>query len=103
MENKRKPFLKNLGSIGQSAVEYILLLSVVTSMALAVYKSSFFKKMFGENSSMFDALRKRMEYNYRYTQDGREDTMGMDYGGQHASYYAPSGSASHYFMPKTKY
>lgn len=103
MEIKRKTFLKIFGKSGQSTVEYILLLAVVSSMGFTVYNSRFFKQMFGENSSVFDALRKRMEYDYRYTQDGAEDTLGTDYNGQHESYFAQGGAESHYFFPQNEY
>lgn len=107
MENKRKNFLKALGIQGQSAVEYLLLLSVVVSLGLTVFKSDVFKKMFGENSGMFESLRKRMEYNYRYTQDTEkgktEDNFSSYSSPSHDSYVSANGTETHFFSPKQKY
>jgi cystathionine beta-lyase/cystathionine gamma-synthase len=90
-----------LSASGQSAVEYVLLLFVVVSLGLAVFNSRPFKELFGPNSSAFEAVRKRMEYNYRYTQDGREDTLGSEYSGFHDSYV--NGGSTHFFSPQSAY
>ena len=57
-------FLRN--SKGQSAVEYILLLAVLSSIGYSLYNNRRFKDFIGGEKGLFVAMRKGMEYSYRY-------------------------------------
>ena len=66
-------FLKD--SKGQSAVEYILLLAVLSSIGYAFYQNKNFKDFIKGEKGLFASLEKRMEYSYRY---GRELDENVD-------------------------
>lgn len=67
-------FLKN--KKGQSVVEYILLLAVLSSLGYSIYSSRRFKEFVGGDKGLFLAIRRGMEYSYRY---GRELDGTVDY------------------------
>ncbi len=79
------------------------MLFVVVSLGFTVFNSEAFKKLFGPNAEAFTKLRKRMEYNYRYTQTGAEDTLGSNYSGRHDSYISASSEKTHFFAPMEAY
>lgn len=54
---------------GQSLIEYILLLLVISSVAFGIFNHPKLKQFIGPNSSYFNALRRGMEYSYRYGND----------------------------------
>lgn len=76
---------------------------VLVSLGLSIFNSDMFKNFFGPGSQAFESLRKRMEYNYRYALDGRDDQLGTDYQGGHPSYVVPSESQTRFFSPISKY
>ena len=82
MENKKLSILNS--SSGQSTVEYILVLLVVVSLGYTVFKSKAFEELFGENSSLFAALKVRIEYSYRHGLSGSTDNS--NYTNSHDSY-----------------
>ncbi len=51
---------------GQSAVEYILLLAVLSALSFSVLNNAAFKDFMAGNSGLFLSIRKGMEYSYRY-------------------------------------
>ena len=53
----------------QSLIEYMLLLLVISSVAFGIFNHPKLKKFIGPNSSYFNALRRGMEYSYRYGND----------------------------------
>ncbi len=61
---------------GQSVVEYILLLVVVSALSITVLNNRKFKEFVGGETGLFVAIRKSMEYSYRY---GRELNADADY------------------------
>ncbi|OIQ18546.1 MAG: hypothetical protein BM556_09840 [Bacteriovorax sp. MedPE-SWde] len=106
MDNKKIPrFL--LGRSGQSTVEYIMLLVVIMSLGLLVFKSAAFKNVLGPNSSMFAAMAKKMEFSYRYGHNGTDDTFrdsGNDYKTpEHDAYRNKDDGRSRFFAPTSKY
>ena len=66
--------LKNIK--GQSVVEYILLLAVISSIGYSFYNNRAFKEFIRGDVGLFANLRKRMEYSYRY---GREMNADVDH------------------------
>ncbi|MEE2670557.1 MAG: hypothetical protein VYA54_02540 [Bdellovibrionota bacterium] len=77
----------NLNVKGQSTVEYILVLAVVISMSLLVFRSNGFKNLFGENGRFSDVYKRQMEYSYRHGRPGDERFRTPNYGSdQHDSY-----------------
>ena len=83
---------------GQSTVEYILLLAVVTSLFFTVFRSEMFQKFFGENSSFFQTIAERIAMNYRYATvvDIGDDVPPIP-PDNHPSFALPDGSASRFF------
>lgn len=61
---------------GQSVVEYVMLLAVISFLAATIFRSPLFTDFFGDNSNFFNALKDRMEYSYRFTHSGIEDNAG---------------------------
>lgn len=99
MENKRLNILLN--NEGQSTVEYLLLLVVVTSFAMLVFKSKAFNDMVGQG--MFDTLARSMEYTARFGDNGTQQIQGNLNGPAHPLYYDPTGSRSRFFSPNEAY
>lgn len=94
-------FLKN--SKGQSVVEYILLLAVISSISFAFYRNKNFKDFMKGDKGLFVALRHSMEYSYRY---GRELKADVDYdtsmnfkyqNNKHDTYYNSTENQSRFF------
>ena len=73
-ESQNTNFLKN--AKGQSLVEYILLLVVISSLGYSMYNTKRFKDFIGGNQGLFLTMRKGIAYSYRY---GREYNRDIDY------------------------
>lgn len=100
-------FLRN--EKGQSAVEYILLIAVLSSVGYSFYNNRRFKEFIGGEKGLFVALRKGMEYSYRY---GRpldetidyEKAMEFDYNTkEHDLYYSKNDNRTHFFTGTNSY
>ena len=91
--SKKRPdiFLES----GQSTVEYILLLAVVTSLAFSIFNSDRFKSFLGPDSAFFNQMVKKIEYSYRHGQEGLEDET--DYDGNHPTFYSEDEDQSRFF------
>ena len=98
---KGSPYLIKNES-GQSAVEYILLLLVVVSLAMSVYNSRTFQDFFGEDSSFFDAIKNQMELSYQYGQMDISSKV-PDYNGKHEGFFNPDENQSRFFILRQKY
>lgn len=61
---------------GQSLVEYLLLLVVITSITIAFVKNKKIKDFMGGKGGYFATLREGMAYSYRY---GREYNSSVDF------------------------
>lgn len=94
---------------GQSAVEYILLLAVISSISYAFFNNAKFKAFFGKNSGYFTSLRQGMSYSYRYGRELKGDTdfdtaMSFDYRSpQHDTYYDRRTNKSRFFTGVNEY
>ncbi len=100
MENKKIYF--HLNNRGQSTVEYILLLVVIASLVMVVFKSNAFNNMVGQG--MWGTLAGSMEYTARYGENGSEDTFGANYNTPtHPLYYNQNISRSRFFSPVEVY
>ncbi len=88
---------------GQSAVEYILMLAVVASLAATVLNSQMFKDLFGSDSKVFAKFARKIEYTYRHGVNGNLDTNSQNppFGSAHDTYF--KGGQSRFFMPKKSY
>lgn len=58
-----------LNKKGQSLIEYLLLLLVISSVAFSIFSHPKLKQFIGPNSSYFNALKRGMEYSYRFGND----------------------------------
>jgi hypothetical protein len=91
---------------GQSMLEYVLLLAVVATIGMTLFKSKVFTNFMGPNSVFFETLRNNYEYTYRYgsPRTGLEDpTEGNAYSSRHESYYNGALSETRFFTPVDTY
>ena len=80
-------YLHKLKQQGQSAVEYILLLAVATSLVTFIIKSDGFKKIFGKDGQFATVYKAELEYSYRHALSSRKKFKKPSYkSGQHDSY-----------------
>ena len=88
---------------GQSVVEYILLLAVISSIGYSFYNNRAFKEFIRGDVGLFANLRKRMEYSYRYGREMNEDVdhaeaMSFQYQtNKHDTYYNSTTGISRFF------
>ncbi|WP_127715144.1 Flp family type IVb pilin [Halobacteriovorax sp. HLS] len=97
MDNKRKNLFLN--NSGQSAVEYILLLSVISVLTFSIVNSKRFKDFMGPDSSFFAAIRARIEFTYRHGYDNviGNDKTNNNYTRIHETYYNSELSTTRFF------
>jgi Flp pilus assembly pilin Flp len=97
MDNKRTNIFLNQS--GQSAVEYILLLSVISVLTFSVVNSKRFKDFMGPDSSFFAAIRSRVEFSYRHGFNGKaeDDKTNNNYSQFHETYYDYETGKSRFF------
>lgn len=60
----KKSLLKN--SLGQSMVEYIMLVAVVMTLAGTFFRSELFTQFFGDDGEFAKTYKNKMEYSYRH-------------------------------------
>lgn len=101
---------KVISNLGQSTVEYILLLLVVSSIAAVFFKSPLFQDMFGDDSGLFQSLASQIEFSYRHGYLGNEADRASDNfeyqsnSVEHKTYRSTQGSVpSHFFVPLEVY
>lgn len=88
---------------GQSVVEYILLMAVISSLGYTFYNNKKFKELIKGKDGMFATMKKGMSYSYRYGLELKNDTPfdeKMDYEFQtnkHDTYLNPNENKSHFF------
>ncbi len=94
---------------GQSVVEYILLLAVLSSLAFSVFNNRRFKDFLGGEKGFFLSLRKGIEYSYRYgramsADEDVEDALSFEYQtNKHDTYFNPKENKSHFFGGTSAY
>ncbi len=93
---------------GQTVVEYILLLSVAVSLALTVYNSQAFKRIFGEQGKLGLQIKSQNEYSYRHAgPKANPDVVDIPRdnkdGAAHPSYADLNEGKTRFFGPKTAY
>ncbi|MBY0415775.1 MAG: hypothetical protein K2Q18_16495 [Bdellovibrionales bacterium] len=94
-------FLRN--KKGQSVVEYLLLLAVISSISFAILNNKKFKGFMNGKSGFFTTLKASMEYSYRYgrqyTSDiDPDDAMAFSYQtNKHDTYYNKKENQSRFF------
>lgn len=75
---------------GQSTVEYILLLAVLTTLVTAFFRSDLFIDYLGKEGSIFRNYAEVISYNYRHGRprpvDGADMRNTHDYQGEHDTY-----------------
>lgn len=103
MDNKRQNIFLNQN--GQSAVEYIMLLAVISVLTFSVINSDRFKDFMGPDSSFFAAVRSRIEFSYRhgYSKPVEDDKTNNGYGGFHETYYNFEKGQSRFFSGVERY
>ena len=68
-----KTFRSLLKQSGQSTVEYLLLLLVVSVLSFSIYNSARFKQFLGPDSAFFTILKSKIEFSYRLGHDSQDD------------------------------
>lgn len=99
--------LKN--NLGQSAVEYILLLAVISSLGYTFYNNKRFKTFLAGKDGMFASMKKGMSYSYRYGLELKAETpfeerAEFEYGtNKHDTYYNTKVNESRFFTGNVPY
>lgn len=95
---------------GQSMVEYILLLAVLSSLGYAFYNNKRFKDFMKGTDGMFATMKKGMSYSYRYgrnynsTEVNFDEAESFDYGSnKHDLYFNSKDGKSHFFSGDDPY
>ena len=94
---------------GQSVVEYILLLAVITSLGFAFYHNKKFKDFIKGNDGMFAVMKKGISYSYRYGIEYKsdipfEERMDFNYqSNKHDTYLDSNENKSHFFTGQDPY
>ena len=92
--------------LGQSTVEYILLLAVVISLVLTVFNSARFKDLLGEGGSFAVRMKDEMEWNYRFGSQYYGDSAAFNVNissKNHPGYYNQRKGATHFIGPLRPY
>lgn len=91
-----------LNQKGQSVVEYILLLAVITALGYTMYSNPRFKQFFGERG-FFEAMRSRISFAYRYGYEGNGSENFEYNSNKHPTYLNEESNASRFFSPVEDY
>lgn len=96
-------------NLGQSAVEYILLLAVISALSYAFYNNKRFKSFLAGTDGFFASMKKGISYSYRYGLEIKpgtsfEEKMHYDYSSNaHDTYFNSEDGKSRFFAAKAKY
>jgi hypothetical protein len=93
--------MKILNQRGQTMIEYILLLVVVVSLAVAFMNSDTYKKFVGKDSLLMQKLVRQMSYSYRHGRQGEVDES--NYSIEHDTYFNRTEGKSRFFTPIEAY
>ena len=99
--------LKN--DLGQSAVEYILLLAVLSSLGYTFYNNKRFTDFLKGKDGMFTSMKKGMSYSYRYGLELKKNTpfeerADFEYtSNKHDTYMNTDENQSRFFTGKSAY
>jgi hypothetical protein len=91
---------------GQTTVEYLLLIVVVSTIVFAVFNSQYFKDIFGESGRLGAQMIQKVEWNYRYASPGKAPFTPASINpvnGRHPTYFNPQRRESRFFGPRDKY
>lgn len=92
---------------GQTVVEYILLLSVAMSLVLTFYRSTAYKRLFGENGAVGKQLKSQNEFAYRHAYSRNRPATDIPRnnkdGATHPSYADINEGGTRFFGPKDPY
>jgi hypothetical protein len=86
-------------------VEYILLLAVVISLIYTIINSDRFRDLLGEGGSFATTMKNEMEWNYRFSSQGRSSGPATIIypGAAHPSYYNTPRASTHFIGPINTY
>lgn len=92
---------------GQGVMEYILLLAVITTVAMSVFKSRAFKNFIGDKGFV-SKMRDGMRYSYRYGRDSStvqdvDKALEFNYQNNQHDTYLMNGNTSRFFSGLSKY
>ena len=92
--------------LGQSTVEYVLLLAVVISLVFTVINSARFKDLLGEGGGFAMRMKDEMEWNYRFGSQyyGDASAFNVNLGARnHPGYFNQRRGATHFIGPLRPY
>jgi hypothetical protein len=98
---EQKPTVLKKQNQGQSTVEYVLLLAVIMVLVYSVLQSDRFKETLGQDSEIFAAMEKYIEYTYRHGGPGLTDPS--TYAGDHETYKKDGAIGTRFFTPAEQY
>jgi hypothetical protein len=99
-------FRKKDFQLGQSTVEYILLLAVVISLIFVVINSDRFKDLLGDGGGLAQRVKQELEWNYRFGSQFYGDQGAWNTnltGSSHPAYWNQRRSNSHFIGPLRPY
>jgi len=92
--------------LGQSTVEYVLLLAVVASLVFTVINSARFKDLLGEGGGFAVRMKDEMEWNYRFGSQYYGDSAAFNVNlssRNHPGYYNQTKGTTHFIGPLKTY
>jgi hypothetical protein len=93
--------------LGQTVVEYILLLAVAVSLVMTVFNSNIFKSLFGSQGSVGQLYKLDSEWGYRHAfttgKVSGEQSVIYNSAEEHPSYYNSSKGETRFFGPSDPY
>jgi hypothetical protein len=94
---------------GQSVVEYILLLAVISALGANIYRSKRFKDLLAGKQGLFATMKIGMAYSYLYGREYQgnstfDPTVPFDYSSKnHDTYFNTQKSSTHFFINSDPY
>lgn len=106
MGKKKRNLSLVRNDLGQSVVEYVLLLAVLIFIASVILKSTLFRQWMGQDSVLFVEMRRQMVYAYcnpMPAEAASAESCEHDYGSVLESYKAAGVGDSRFFIPSDEY
>ncbi len=93
---------------GQSVVEYILLLAVLSALGITLLNSKKMKDFLAGKDGIFKTMKKGLAYSYRYGRDlptakDPDQKLTFEYTNTKHDLYMGDDGKTHFFLPYKKY
>lgn len=101
--NKKLENNLSINRTGQSAIEYLLLLAVISLLSFTVLKSKQFEGLLGSDAEFFVILADKWNFSYRHGHEGSSSKDHSNYQKEHELYYETKKAQSRFFSTKQTY